>query len=214
MKKLLLVIAAFFALVQFTPPPVGQANPAKPAKSQSGFVITETETQSLIETKPDSQPQAEAEHVPEVKCLVFTAGWCQPCQALKSRLRSIAPRGWKTADYGSKEGAHFVLVDYDSQQDLAATYQVKSLPTSVFLVDGQEAHRTVGCVDVDAEFVRVYEATKQHKMTAFGDGTPVRTVVHASSHATVRTLRFAGSAIRHAGYRITHPFGGRFRRCK
>ncbi len=67
----------------------------------------------------------------------FFATWCPPCRELKPTFESF-----RTKYEGS---ITFVSIDVDNNQELAARYQVQSIPTLVFIApDGRELGRLVG----------------------------------------------------------------------
>lgn len=65
----------------------------------------------------------------------FSATWCPPCQALHPIIEEIA----KEAD-----GYKIVTVDIDEEDELAAKYEVSSIPCLVVFRDGEEVDREVG----------------------------------------------------------------------
>ena len=66
-----------------------------------------------------------------VPCLMaFTATWCQPCQRDKPLLAEVAQ------EFPVRE------IDIDSQPEIAAQYQVISVPTYVITMEGMEVQRT------------------------------------------------------------------------
>lgn len=66
----------------------------------------------------------------------FFAEWCGPCKMLSPVLESLAP---------SYEGKFEVIkVNIDEHSDIAQQYNVTSIPTIVFIKEGQEADRMVG----------------------------------------------------------------------
>ena len=66
----------------------------------------------------------------------FFASWCPPCRVLAPMLDQMAMQF---------EGqVKFVKVNIDDAPELAARFQVTSIPTLVFLRDGQELNRSVG----------------------------------------------------------------------
>mmetsp|Transcript_8723 Transcript_8723/g.16709 ORF Transcript_8723/g.16709 Transcript_8723/m.16709 type:complete len:148 (-) Transcript_8723:120-563(-) len=67
-------------------------------------------------------------------CLDFTATWCGPC-------KRIAPYFEALAD--STEG-DFYKVDVDDADDIAQALQIKSMPTFVFFLNGEEVGRLNG----------------------------------------------------------------------
>lgn len=69
----------------------------------------------------------------------FWAEWCGPC-------RRIAP----IIDELSTEYADKALIckcDVDNNDDIAAKYAVRNIPTVIFLKGGQVVDKTVGAVD-------------------------------------------------------------------
>jgi len=77
----------------------------------------------------------------------FFAVWCAPCRMLSPIIEQIAEH------YQNK--VTVAKIDIDSEQKIAAQYQVTSVPTVVLFKDGKEVDRLVGLRDFDAlkEFV-------------------------------------------------------------
>ena len=65
----------------------------------------------------------------------FSATWCGPCKTFKPVMNEIAG-----------EGHSVQFIDIDLQQDLAAKYNVRSVPTTVIEENGIEVDRIVGSV--------------------------------------------------------------------
>ena len=66
----------------------------------------------------------------------FWAEWCGPCKMLSPAIEELA------AQY---EGRALVAkVNVDEEPDLARRFGIMSIPTVVFLKDGQEVERKVG----------------------------------------------------------------------
>lgn len=65
----------------------------------------------------------------------FFATWCGPCSQLAPIVEKIA-----------KEHPELkvIKVDVDEAQDLAATYDVSSIPTLLYFEDGKMVRQTVG----------------------------------------------------------------------
>lgn len=57
----------------------------------------------------------------------FFATWCGPCKALAPVLDELA------ADYQYKDRIDFYKVDIDQEQELAAVFGVRSVPTLLFI---------------------------------------------------------------------------------
>ncbi len=72
-----------------------------------------------------------------MQILDFFADWCSPCKALAPVLDELEK------EYPDIE---FQRVNVDGDPLLAKKYSVQSIPTLVFLKDGQEINRTVGSV--------------------------------------------------------------------
>jgi thioredoxin len=71
-----------------------------------------------------------------VKMIDFTAAWCGPCKVMKPVLEAVA-----------KEYAGVVelsYVDVDAEPLPVQQYNVRSMPTLVFVRDGREVGRIVG----------------------------------------------------------------------
>ena len=63
----------------------------------------------------------------------FSAVWCGPCQILAPVMETLADR------YEGK--ALVAKVDVDEQRELAIQYRVMSVPTVLFIKDGQVFHQ-------------------------------------------------------------------------
>ena len=68
----------------------------------------------------------------------FYADWCGPCRMLSPTLQKIAN------DYGGK--AKIVKVDVDQEPALAGQFNVSSIPTLVFMQNGEIVGKTSGLV--------------------------------------------------------------------
>jgi len=66
----------------------------------------------------------------------FWAAWCAPCRMLGPTVERLAEQ------YAGR--VKVVKVDVDENQDLAARYQVFSIPTVVLFHNGREEQRWVG----------------------------------------------------------------------
>jgi putative thioredoxin len=68
----------------------------------------------------------------------FWAGWCAPCRMLKPVLEKLA------AEYGGK--FFLARIDTDAEQDVAARYGVRSLPTVKIFRDGKAVDEFMGAL--------------------------------------------------------------------
>ncbi|GAA0681492.1 thioredoxin [Natronoarchaeum mannanilyticum] len=64
----------------------------------------------------------------------FYADWCGPCQMLEPVVETIA----------AETDATVAKVDIDANQQLAAEYNVRGVPTLLLFADGQPVERLVG----------------------------------------------------------------------
>lgn len=67
--------------------------------------------------------------------LKFWATWCGPCRVLNPVVEKLEKEFDKV---------EFYSVDVDQAPELAQKFKVKSLPTLVFLKDGEEQERALG----------------------------------------------------------------------
>tara|TARA_R100000005_G_C4862247_1_gene123014 strand:- start:309 stop:554 length:246 start_codon:yes stop_codon:yes gene_type:complete len=63
----------------------------------------------------------------------FSAAWCGPCQTFKPTMKELA-----------SEGYNIEFVDVDEQGDLATEFNIRSVPTTVIMENGQEVERLIG----------------------------------------------------------------------
>jgi thioredoxin 1 len=119
----------------------GNASPAeRPAASNNrektmSPTMSTTETVHSIEhaTTDDFQEKVLRSSVPVL--VDFYADWCPPCRALAPVLEQFAR---ETAD------AKVVKVNVDENPDLAARYQISSIPSLLVFRNGQPAGRHTG----------------------------------------------------------------------
>ncbi|MCO4769597.1 MAG: thioredoxin family protein [Deltaproteobacteria bacterium] len=70
----------------------------------------------------------------------FWAAWCGPCRTMKPVYESVA------SDYQDSE-VGFYSLDTEAHKDLARSFRVRSLPTLVFVDDGQIVDVVIGRID-------------------------------------------------------------------
>ena len=64
--------------------------------------------------------------------IYFSSTWCQPCKNFKPIMESVS------------NSIPVQFVDVDQNPTLAAQYNIRSIPTLVFLKDGQEINKKPG----------------------------------------------------------------------
>jgi thioredoxin 1 len=67
--------------------------------------------------------------------LYFTAEWCNPCKKVRPIVDEINREG---------SDVRFIVVDADSEIELAKNFGVKSVPTFILIKDGEEVSRLTG----------------------------------------------------------------------
>lgn len=78
----------------------------------------------------------------DIKVLVdFNAEWCGPCRMLKPIVEEIA---------NSNSNVKVVSINIDEEDELAAKYNVFSIPCLVIFENGKEINRNVGLISKDA----------------------------------------------------------------
>lgn len=73
---------------------------------------------------------------------VFFAPWSRPCQVLEATLNEV-----ETACEGRVE---VVKINADDQPDLSLWYDIQSIPTLLYFVDGRVQAKVVGTVSKEA----------------------------------------------------------------
>ena len=76
----------------------------------------------------------------------FWAEWCGPCKMIGPLVDAVASDTEGTAKVGK--------VDVDTEQELARTYNIQSLPTIAFFKGGQIVETMVGTKGVTADVLK------------------------------------------------------------
>lgn len=71
--------------------------------------------------------------------LSFSAAWCSPCKALKPKLEEISSQHLDIS---------FLKIDIDENPEIAAHYQIRSIPTLVLIKEKSQTSIS-GNVSVD-----------------------------------------------------------------
>ena len=69
----------------------------------------------------------------------FHAEWCGPCKMQSPILKEVA------SEIGNK--ARIIKIDVDKNQEIAARYQVRGVPTLILFKEGKILWRTSGLAD-------------------------------------------------------------------
>jgi len=75
----------------------------------------------------------------KVQVLDFYAEWCGPCKAMEPAIESLM------TEY-NVEGSDVEIkkVNVDNEHELTQKYNIKGIPTLIFLKDGEEASKVSG----------------------------------------------------------------------
>lgn len=92
----------------------------------AGTSSIDTEAEFASAVNSNSQP----------KVLLFTADWCTYCHKIKPSFDTLAN------DYDGN--ADFYVVNFDGVEQTRNSYDVKYIPTMIFIQDGKEVDRVVG----------------------------------------------------------------------
>lgn len=72
----------------------------------------------------------------------FSAEWCGPCKSMKPHFK-------KFQDAHSDESINIQDVDIDDNYELALKYEVKSIPHTIFIKDGNVIERISGVANFE-----------------------------------------------------------------
>ncbi len=102
----------------------------------------------------------------------FWATWCQPCQVLKPLLKRVVE------SYNGE--VHLAYVDTDAEQNLAAQFGIRSLPTVMLIKEGQVIDQFMGAQPesairamIDKHLVRESDLMLHQAMSLLAQGHEV-----------------------------------------
>ena len=81
----------------------------------------------------------------------FFATWCGPCQMMLPIIEEIAD---EAKDFG------VVKLDIDESPEIAAKYNVMSVPTFIIFKDGKDIERMMGAMPKDLILEKINKAIK------------------------------------------------------
>lgn len=73
----------------------------------------------------------------ELVILDFWANWCRPCKSLKPIYAKVA---------SEITDVNFTTVDTDKNYVLGQIFNIRSIPTLIYIKNGEEVSRTLGLV--------------------------------------------------------------------
>lgn len=83
------------------------------------------------------------------KVLKFSATWCAPCRALGETLSKV-------------EDVTIENVDVDNNEELCEKYNIRSVPTLIFLNnENKEVGRSIGNISLDAFYNKLKELNEK-----------------------------------------------------
>lgn len=82
----------------------------------------------------------------------FYATWCGPCQMMMPVVEELAKEA---------KGFSVAKIDIDQAPDIAAKYNVMSVPTFIIFKDGKEVDRMMGAMPKDLLLNKIETAVKQ-----------------------------------------------------
>ena len=97
---------------------------------------------NIIETIPEATFEAEVLTSKQPVLVAFGTPWSRPCQVLDPILQELA-RGWAGK-------VKVVSVNADDSLDLSFCYEIQSIPTLLYFVEGKPCFRIVGTASKEA----------------------------------------------------------------
>ncbi len=104
--------------------------------------MDQTEQKTELVRVAEAQFKSEVLSAPGPVLVAFLAGWSRACHELEPVLQSIAR--------SSKGILKVVTVDVDNELDLGVWYEIRSIPTLIFFLNGAAQVRIVGTATEEA----------------------------------------------------------------
>lgn len=79
----------------------------------------------------------------------FWAEWCGPCTIIGPEVETVAKK--------LTGKVHVAKVNVDENQEIAQQYEVMSIPTLLFIKEGEVVERTVGALEADEIIAKANE---------------------------------------------------------
>jgi thioredoxin 1 len=74
----------------------------------------------------------------KIKLYDFAASWCGPCKQLSPIIDSLKK------EFEGNENVEIIKIDIDAEPELTAQYNIRSVPTLIYLKDDEVVHRSAG----------------------------------------------------------------------
>ena len=138
-----------------TEDPPGRDDSTPPASGSDAVASLRAQLGSVVEMRSDDDWAAAMALSSDLPVIVdFTAEWCGPCQAIKPHFVELA------ATHGT--AALFVKVDVDDLEEVAATADVRAMPTFQVYSGGKKTDTVTGARSeaIDAMVRKALDAAK------------------------------------------------------
>ncbi len=81
----------------------------------------------------------------KVEVIDFYADWCNPCKAMSPAIKALQ----EEFPEGNESGVKITKINVDTDPEAAKKYNIRSIPTLVFLKEGVESERLSGAKTKD-----------------------------------------------------------------
>lgn len=138
MKSIILSVAAFAAMTMAACGSTEKAADNAAEATEAGVDEITVVEEAVVEVEPGDSITS----TPELLTVIdFNAEWCGPCQQFKPVFHQVA------AEYAGK--AAFLSVNVDSCPDIAAKFNVTSIPQITVVTPAGDVTSQVGSMPVD-----------------------------------------------------------------